>query len=928
VGQIQTAKRIAETTVQLIDPQGGATTGGAGGDVNYAVGDILTFNIRFTPVDNGATRGLGGYITEYIPGNTEVVGARFVNGAGATVCPHRGGFGPVGFGSRGAAGYNAADFPASPNPGFLEGEGGISSLYADTGIFFSTDSRTTRNPSSTFTTVFNGPQMTCDPTNVGGLAAIIGANPSGPWFAHNEWDDIQLQAFGCGSSFNSGKGNTPFGYGSAVAGPDTFYPFEATNNGVSIETAGVIGPWQRVKTACAEIGTGVPATAQGPIADRLGVPTNLGVSLSADSPLPAATNALRFAVGELAVGEEYQVEVSLRVLAAPLDPLQNADTNCSEVFGGDASAKKPDGSSGGKDNTWRYFLPAPACVDLALLFNLDVDKLQILNGETLTYTVRTKNLDANVTHTNVVITDAINAGVAGVTLVSASDGGTLNGAGAVEWPAITLAPGDEVIYTVVVTGGNGNGSILNRGTFISDQLVAPGFSVVSLTNLGPIAVPALAMSVSPSAVNPGGTTTYTATVSNNGSGVADLTCPDCAFTITLPTGVTVATGTVTVDGATVGDPAAAGSVFTFTNGLTSIPAGGSVVLAFDANIGAGVTPGVYGSQLDTWIKDPANKEMSDSIGDVARLFVGVTQSDIPVVSAPLFQDSVQVCGTSTEGDGTAITVFVDLLPVGSTTVTANNWCAPVPSLTAGQDVSATATNAGASEVESDASAVVKVSGTIGVVPACADLIDNDGDTLIDLADPGCINATDLDETDVPECSNLADDDGNGDTDFPNDIGCSSYSDNDESGVAACADSVDNDGDGMIDLADPGCDDAADTSEADIPLCANGIDDDSDGLIDYPEDSGCESAVDDDEALGNVSAPDAGPTADAGMGGGSDGGAGVNADAGPGFDPGGVPEPNSGCGCNSTSKTAGTWFLFLMLLPLLRRRRQRAVLKRD
>tara|TARA_R110002096_G_scaffold143328_4_gene299267 strand:- start:42316 stop:45180 length:2865 start_codon:yes stop_codon:yes gene_type:complete len=926
VAQVQTAKRIAETTVQLIDPQGGGTTGGAGGNVNYAVGDILTFNIRFTPVENGATRGLGGYITEYIPGNTEVVGARFVNTVGETVCPHRGGFGPVGFGARGAANYAAGDFPTSPDPGFLEGEGGISSLYADTGIFFSSDSRTARAPTADFTTVSNGVTMSCDPTGVGQLEDLIGAanNPNGDHFAHNEWDNTQLQAFGCNSSFNRGSGNTPFGYGSAVAGPDTFYKYEATDNGGVIETAGVVGPWQRVKTPCAEIGTGVPATVEGPIADRLGVPTSLGFQLSADTPLPASTNAVRFAVGELAVGEEYQVEISLRVLAAPLDPLQNADTNCSEVFGGDASARALDGSSGGKDNTWRYFLPAPACVDLGLLFNLDSDKLQVLAGDTITYTVRTKNLDATTTHTNVVITDDLLAGVGDVTFVSADNGGTQAG-GLVTWPAITLAPGDEVIYTVVVTAAGNNSPILNRSTYVSDQLPVPGFSVVSLTNLGPIAVPSLNMSVSPAAVAAGDTVTYTASVANNGSGDARLNCADCGYTVTLPPGVTVVPGTVTVDAAAAGDPSFTGQVFFFDSGVfagsDTISPGASKVLSFDALVGVGVTPGVYGSKLDTWIDDPAQREMSDSINNVARIFVDITQSDTPVINAPIFQDAIQVCGTSTEADGTAITVSVDLLATATDTVTANAWCVVVPSLIAGQNIAATATNSGASEVESQPSAVVIVEGTAGVVVACNDGVDNDGDGLIDLADPGCVDATDLDETDDTQCSNGVDDDGNGETDFPNDIGCSSYADNDESGIAACADSIDNDGDGATDLADPGCDDAADTSEADIPLCSNGIDDDGDTLIDYPEDTGCDSAVDDDEASGNIVPPDAGPIPDAGAA--ADGDAGAAADAGVAPDPGGVKEPNSGCGCSTGTHASSNWLWLLACILFLRRRRRRA-----
>src|SRR5690606_31759909 len=76
VAQVQTAKRISPVTVVALDPQGNPTPGGAGTDTKAKVGDVLTYIIRFTPVPNNATRGAGGYITEYVPANTEVVGAR------------------------------------------------------------------------------------------------------------------------------------------------------------------------------------------------------------------------------------------------------------------------------------------------------------------------------------------------------------------------------------------------------------------------------------------------------------------------------------------------------------------------------------------------------------------------------------------------------------------------------------------------------------------------------------------------------------------------------------------------------------------------------------------------------------------------------------------------------------------------------------
>lgn len=72
---------------------------------------------------------------------------------------------------------------------------------------------------------------------------------------------------------------------------------------------------------------------------------------------------------------------------------------------------------------------------------------------------------------------------------------------------------------------------------------------------------------------------------------------------------------------------------------------------------------------------------------------------------------------------------------------------------------------------------------------CADGVDNADpeDTLIDMADPGCANAADNDETNSvtpapKKCANNLDDDGDGLKDFPADPGCTSASDDDESNV--------------------------------------------------------------------------------------------------------------------------------------------------
>jgi hypothetical protein len=122
------------------------------------------------------------------------------------------------------------------------------------------------------------------------------------------------------------------------------------------------------------------------------------------------------------------------------------------------------------------------------------------------------------------------------------------------------------------------------------------------------------------------------------------------------------------------------------------------------------------------------------------------------------------------------------------------------------------------------------------VPRCSDGGDNDGDGLTDLADPGCADASDDDETDplVPLCSDGFDNDGDGMTDLA-DPGCSSAADDDEAILLEprCSDGVDNDGDSLTDLADPGCSNAADDDETHVfppPI--------SEMKLYYPFEQGC------------------------------------------------------------------------------------------
>ena len=948
VAQVATAKRISRQTVALIDPQGRPVPGG--GATTFAkVGDVLTFVIQFTPVPNGAYRGLGGYITDYIPPNTEVVGARIIDRDGNTVSPHRGGLSCDGYGPRGKGGYT---LPLV--------DGSISQLYADTGVFYSTDARTKRVSKSPvsgldepFLSLKNGLPMPAAPSGANQLAPLL--NTTSPYYAHNSWDLAQVAKWGPGTgNMPEQVGSLGIGYGSPVAGPQSWYQLEGTVDppaspviAANVKYMSNVGPWLRVKTTGSEVGRrgqgdNPPSAAQqaaylqcpGSAPTRVGVSTATGVVVSTNAPLPATTNAVRFALGELVVGDEYFAEISLRVKALPLDPTFG-NINCAEVAGGDAASRAQDGSSGGKDYLWRYFLPAPACVSLDLLFEYNVDKVLAAANAPLTNTIQAKNLTTS-PMTSVVVQDCFVAGEETFDPAGTTPGFALDttGAGcpnpaaqdAVRWTVGTLAPGDGKSYTVKFVG---KASTSNQAVFTSNTFPAPGFVATAWTTVGSTAVMRLAMTATPLYVPAlPGTVHYLASVMNAGTVAATTTTE----TITLPAGWTYKAGTSKVNSvASAANPTQVGAAVTFAPALlpASVAAGATFTFEFDVTVPAGTAPGLYTVDLTSWVK--AGQDLEDSISKVAPVAVLTARSDTPTVTSPILQGATAVKGKSTEAAGATVTIYVNGNVAGTGAVGAGGaYSVTVPGLFAGQRVEVTVTAPG--ELESTRSppeAVVGVSGTA----ACSDGIDNDGDGKIDFPnDPGCSSAIDTDETDVPQCSDGIDNDGDGLLDFPNDPGCSSYLDATEGGNPACSDGVDNDGDGKVDFpSDPGCSSASDTNESDIPACADGLDNDGDGKTDFPFDPGCSSAIDDDEldsAGSDGGVGDAGPIADAGSG---DGGTGSSGGRPPGSEPpdlGGVPDvgddASSGCSCGVApgGGTTHAVLAFAAIGALLARRRRR------
>ncbi len=954
VAQVATAKRISRQTVTLIDPQGRPTTEpGAATNTLAKVGDILTFTIQFTPVPNGAYRGMGGYITDYIPANTEVVGARIVDRDGNTVSPHRGGLACDGYGPRGS-GWNTATLV----------DGSMSQLYADTGIFFSTDPRTERrstNPDTgmdeRFLSLKNGLQMPQAPSGAGQFDDLLATNA--PYFAHNEWDLAQVVVYGPGNGNSpEGVGNDGIGYGSPVAGPGSWYQLENTIDppDAAIVAAnslwlGNVGPWQRIRTTGGEIGRrgqgNEPPTTPSimpkcfdSVPTRVGVPAVdgggdlIGWDLSSANPLPAGTNAVRFALGELVVGDEYFAEISLRVVDLPLDP-DFGDVNCAEVAGGDASSRTQDGNTGGKDYLWRYFLPAPACVSLDLLFENNVDKVLAPANATLTNTIEVKNL-ATTVQTGVVVRDCFTAGDETLIAAGTTPGYTLDNTGAgcpnpaaqdaIVWTVGSLSPGEGRTFTVQFTG---KGSTSNQAVYTSDALPTPGFVATAYTTIGNLVVMRLSLDATPNelATLPD-VVHYTAILENVGTTAAstmnyDITLPDPTWTYVLGT-------TVINDVISAADPTQTGAVVSFDSppATASIAAGGSLKIEFDVTVPNTTAAGEYFADLTSWVT--AGQDLEDSIFHRAPVAVLMDRSDTPFLDEPLLQGDTTITGTSTEATGSIVTVFVNGNPAGTGTVSSGGtFSVTVPAVFGGQQVTVTVEATG--EVESFASDAVEVSG-VSAGAACSDGDDNDGDGATDFPDdPGCFSQNDTDETDVPQCSDGLDNNMDGLTDFPDDVGCSSFLDDSETGIPACSDGDDNDGDGDTDFPDDaGCSAEDDVDESDVPACADGADNDDDGAVDFPLDMGCSSALDDTEedatmmgAGGETAAP------------GPDGGAGpvggeiiVQGDD-PIPDPGGAPlgatssSDDGGCGCRSASSRGSAghgWLAALAAAALLRRRR--------
>jgi uncharacterized repeat protein (TIGR01451 family) len=594
VGQVQTTKFFAPETVAFLKAKA------LGGSAGFAVGDEVAYIVQFSPVANNATYGANGYITDYIPPGTKVVQASFVSKTGVDVngdpiftdvAPNLPGLMPKGWGATGiqtspassanfnlGSTYDTTGQCAKTNYSITNGaaynagavnfagnncNGMLSTLYADTGIFYSTDARTAQYPPLPTRLLQGLNGYTVVPTRGTQLNPLLGQAAA---TTHNLWDACMTVAFGGGASSATCNpavsiqtaANTPYLSGSAVAGVHTGYPLDYT---------GQIGPWQRIAYSGSRIGDASvgPATNMSRSATNInegatpltmwdgGLSSpSLGWSLSRANPLSTSVNAVRWAVGKLTAGQNSYVKITLKI-TAPLSV--SGITNGSEVFGGDASelTSSAGATASSIDNPWTYHVPSvadnnsnlyvqktPCLYNAAATSCIPMLGNTVLASATVTYQIIYLNT-GNALQNTVTLSDILPCQMAAS--AASVKVGTVTG------PLSLLAPLSTITvatpYTTATVAGNCNVVPQTRQTitFPTMTSLAPGIGgvmIINVTNNSITATPTVNTIKIVSAEYPAGVT------SNAVTNVGAITgTPTLNITKSSPASTATAGGSVT-----------------------------------------------------------------------------------------------------------------------------------------------------------------------------------------------------------------------------------------------------------------------------------------------------------------------------------------------------------------------------------------------
>lgn len=586
-------------------------------------GDTVGVILKSTPGPGTAT-GTGGYMTFYILPGTQVTKAEYGhmdNAGGFVATPVKGpsimaiGDGSLGstatpgmIGSTlpsipgiGVPGLNAAGVQSTPVTAAGVPNGTLAGVYGDTGIFYSTSPDTVWQ-SFAGSGGYDGNTGTSDNVliNNRGLATL----PT------TRWDAEQLIAFGLSSPAApvidpNGRGNAPWGMAGAVAGPQSGYAwsfsralYQSTGN---MKTSLVVGPWQRIQYPGSAISKDQPGLKSTALGYATADASSMGVVLSAGNPLPPTLNwtdgtspkAIRVSEGGLVLGQSEYAHVEFKILAdigqpnSPFDANGNFTMN-TDAFGGDAG-----GEQGGKDHLWRYYTPTTQTVQAGTMIQKIFSKTPLAPGENSSFQIAVINASV-LPLTNVVVTDPMPAGL---TYLSANP--APSSTSPLTWNIGSMAANSMRSITVQFTA-SGTGTLFNSASVnaVRDGSPITGTGTDSV-NIALMSLLSPDKTVTPSSVAPGGTVTYTVTITNNGTSANGT---PLVITENLPPGFTyqglasaqinggtAAAGVVTVNAA---NPAA--PVITVSQGIN---AGKNLTLVFTALVSATQAAGTYANSI-------------------------------------------------------------------------------------------------------------------------------------------------------------------------------------------------------------------------------------------------------------------------------------------------------------------------------------------
>ncbi len=314
----------------------------------------------------------------------------------------------------------------------------------------------------------------------------------------------------------------------------------------------------------------------------------------------------------------------------------------------------------------------------------------VVPGTTTTYTIVVANAGPSDV-TGATVTDVMPAALTGDTFTAVATGGatgfTAAGIGNIN-DTVNLPVGSTITYTVVASiNANATGTLVNTAVVTAPGGVTdptPGNNSATDTDtLVPQVTLAVVKTDGSLNYTPGGTATYTVTVTNTGASDAhDVTVADL-----LPAGLTLtANVTCTATGSALCTPVTGsigGTSFVMTHGVVGAGAGNSLIFTVPVAFAGGMTANpLQNTATATDIATGASASDTDSDVLAPQVSLAVAKTDGSATYTPGGTGTYTV--TITHGglsDATNVTVN-DPLPAG-VTLTANATCVPIGAASCG-----------------------------------------------------------------------------------------------------------------------------------------------------------------------------------------------------------------------------------------------------